>query len=274
MVSGKEYTLVYDYEDRFVSSGQIVAYCSQLAEDFKPILIDRKGYGIQPFPPSYITYRLVIDRKRQKLCILYEIYWRKQECSWRELNKDHDHDYEQIQVHLNMKEGKIERVVVASVGPIEHAGHGVEVYSEISKVDVRNIKYCTSSKPLFPWGGQCGQNNVTQVREMPIEKLTFEGQRPLAVIANCYHAFVGLKGRAGSKETARLNPDIVKLDETLLMAWYYRNTNNRFGHDISKPLEEPHVMYYPPPEAISSRLVYGLLWLFNHIMTFLKRRNA
>ena len=39
------------------------------------------------------------------------------------------------------------------------------------------------------------------------------------------------------------------------------HAKNRFGHDVSAPFEEPHVIYYPPPEDRASKIVYFLLWL-------------
>ena len=64
-----------------------------------------------------MAYRILVDLKAQRLCVLYEVYWRRQDCSWREFNKDHDHDYEQIQLHFNLKTGKKEKVIISSVGP-------------------------------------------------------------------------------------------------------------------------------------------------------------
>jgi len=42
-----------------------------------------------------------------------------------------------------------------------------------------------------------------------------------------------------------------------------RHAKNRFGNDVSKPFEEPHVIYYPPPEDWASKIVYFLLWLLS-----------
>jgi len=266
-IEDKKYELEYDHRDPFVTPHLAIAYCSQLAEDFMPILLDPRGHGSRPYPPEFVAYRLVVDLEKKKLCILYEVYWRRQDCTWRELNKDHDHDYEQIQVHFDLKTGKKEKVIISSVGPVEYAGHGVEVYSHIPKAKVKDIEYTTSPKELFPWGGDHGQMNITQIREIPIERLVFENGRPTVIVINCYHAFVGWKGRPQVKERNELNPRLERLNRKLLERWYYHHVKNRFGHDISKPLDEPFVMYYPPPEDFKSRLVYGLLWLFS----FLKR---
>ena len=266
-IEGKKYELEYDPKDSFVTPNLAVAYCSRLAEDFMPVLFDPRGHGSKPYPPELMAYRLVVDSKEQKLCTLYEVYWRRQDCTWKELNKDHDHDYEQIQIHFNMKTGKKEKVVVSSGGPVEHAGHGVEVFSHISRAEVKAVEYITSPKGLFPWGGDHGQKNVTQIREMPIERLTFENGRPAVLVINCYHVFAGLKRKLSLEERNELTPRLERLDRRLLERWYYRHVKNRFGHDISKPFEDPYVMYYPPPEDWKSRLVYDLLWLF----TFLKR---
>lgn len=261
-IEGKKYKLEYDPQDPFISPDLAVAYCSQLAEDFMPVLFDPRGHGSKPYPPELIAYRLVVDLKGQRLCALYEVYWRRQDCTWKELNKDHDHDYEQIQVHFNMKTGKKEKVVVSSVGLVEHAGHGIEVYSHIPRVEVRNVEYTTSPKGPFPWGGDHGQKNATQIREMPIGRLVLENGRPDVLVLNCYHVFAGLKSWVSLKERNELKPRLVRLDRGLLEKWYYRHVKNRFGHDISKPFEEPYVLYYPPPEDWILRLVYGLLWLF------------
>jgi len=264
-IEDKTYELKCDPQDPFIVPDLTAAYCSQLAEDFMPVLLDPWGHGSKPSRPELIAYRLVVDTERQKLCSLYEVYWRRQDCTWKELNKDHDHDYEQIQVHFNMRTGKKEKVVVSSVGPIRHAGHGVEVYSHIPKPKVRDVTYTTSPKGAFPWGERSGQKNVTQIREIPIDRLVFENGRPAVLVLNCYHAFAGLKKNSPLKERKELTPRLEKLDSRLLGRWYYRNVKNRFGHDISKPFEEPYVMYYPPPEDLKSRFFYSVLWLFSSL---------
>lgn len=270
-IEGKEYEIQFDPQDPFVASDLAVAYCSRLAEDFVPVLLDPRGHGSKPQPPELIGYRLIVDPRKQQLCILYEVYWRRQDCTWKELNKDHAHDYEQIQVHFNMKTGEKEKVVVSSVGPVEYAGHGVEVYSHIAKAEVRDIEYTTSPKGSFPWGGDNGQVSVTQLREIPIERLCFQDGRPGVLVLNCYHAFAGQKRELPIEERIELNPRLARLDRRLLKRWYYRHAKNRFGHDISKPFKEPYVMYYPPPEDWISRLVYGFLWLFASLKRVLIR---
>jgi len=271
-IERKKYKLEYDPQDPFVTPSLAVAYCSQLARDFMPVLLDPHGHGSKPFPPEFVAYRLVIDSKRQRLCILYELYWRRQDCTWKELNKDHDHDYEQIQLHFNMKTGDKEKIVVSSVGPAKCAGHGVEVYSHISKAKVREVEYNTSPRGPFPWGGDNGQKWITQVREIPIGQLVFENERPVVLVVNCYRAFAGYKKNLSIEERNELYPKLERLDRSLLKRWYYRHAKNRFGHDISKPFDEPYVMYYPPPEDFKSRLVYGLLWLLFLIRKILLNR--
>ena len=270
-IEGKKYRLEVDTRDRYVAPDLMAAFCFELAADYKPLIFDPGDHGSKPFPPELLAYRLVIDQERQRLCILYEVYWKRQDCSWRELNKDHDHDYEQIQVHFNLKTGKKERIVVSSVGPVENAGHGVEVFSQVSKAKVRTVLYTTSSKKFFPWGADSGQENATQVREIPIEKLVFENGNPIVLVINCYHAFVGLKRKLPHEKRKELKPRLERLDGKLLDKWYYRHAKNRFGHDVSKPLDEPHAMYYPPPEDWLSRLVYGFLWLFSALKRLFNR---
>ncbi|MBO3802773.1 MAG: hypothetical protein JTT11_02700, partial [Candidatus Brockarchaeota archaeon] len=258
-IEGRSYALEFDPWDRYASPGLAVAYSQQLAEDFMPVILDPGGHGSRPCPPEFAAYRLVVDRAKRKLCALYEIYWRRQECTWRELNKDHDHDYEQVQIHFDLATGRKERVVVSSIGSVEHGGHGVEVYSEVGEAKARNVEYETSPKGPFPWGGPKGQRGSAEIREVPISKLAFENGRPVVVILNCYHAFAGLKRKHVPGEWARLVPAIERLDQKLLEEWYYRNSKNRFGHDISKPFDEPHVMYYLPPEEWKSRAVSDLI---------------
>jgi hypothetical protein len=217
-----------------------------------PVILDPRGHGSSPYPPEFVAYRLVVDQKGQRLCILYEVYWRRQDCTWKELNKDHDHDYEQIQIHFNLGTGSKEKIIVSSVGPIE-------VFSQISKAEFRDLEYTTSPKGRFPWGGDRGQRCRTQIREMPIERIALEKGRPVVEVLNCYHAFAGLKRRIDERN--ELSPRLKKLDRGLLERWYYRHVKNRFGHDVSKPFDEPYVMYYPPPEDLLSRLVYWFLWL-------------
>ncbi len=267
-IEGKEYELEYDPQDPFVYTDNSVAYCDQLARDFMPIIIDHKEYGSKPYPPEFIAYRLLVDSKKEKLCILYEVYWKRQECIWRGIVKNHDHDYEQIQVHFDTDSGKLDKVVVSSWGPLECAGHGVEVYSNISKPDSKAIDYTTSSKRSFPWGGDNGQKNLTQITRIPIEKLTFDNKRPTILVIACYHIFVGLKKNHLLSERNELDVGLKRLDQKLLENWYYRHIKNRFGHDISRVFFEPYIMYYPPPEDLLSRAVYGLLWF----SAFIKRK--
>lgn len=61
-------------------------------------------------------------------------------------------------------------------------------------------------------------------------------------------------------EGSELEIGLRRLDGELLERWNLRYAKNRFSHDISKPHEEPHKMYYPPPEDWVSRLTYGVLW--------------
>ncbi len=152
-----------------------------------------KAYGSNPYPPDIIAYKFLVDSKKQRLCALYEVYWKRQDCSWKELNKDHDHDYEQIQVQLDLRTGKRDQIVISSVGPVEFAGHGIEVYTNVIEATVYDVEYTTSPKKFFPWGGDFGQKNVTQIRNIPISQLFFEEKRPSVIVVNCYHAFTGVK---------------------------------------------------------------------------------
>jgi hypothetical protein len=265
-IDGKKYEVEYDSKDPFVAPNFIVAYSHELAKDFMPILLDPRGKGSMPHPPDFIAYRLVLDPMSQKLCILYEVYWRRQECTWKELNKDHDHDYEQIQIHFNMMTGEKEKVIISSVGPVDYAGHGIEIYSNISKARVRNVEYTTSPKRHFPWGGELGKRRKGYVREIPIGQLVFEDRRPVVTVLNCYHAFSGLKQKILFEKRFALNPRLKKLDRGLIERWYFLHVKNRFGHDISNPFNEPYIMYFTPPEGLKSRLVYGILWLLTSIL--------
>ncbi len=259
-IRGKKYELEYDSLDHYVSENLKLAYCDQLAADFAPFLFDPKGYGSCPFPPDVLAYRLLINPYEQLLCVLYEVYWRRQDCSWKELNKDHDHDYEQIQVQLNLKTGET-KYIISSVGPVDCAGHGVEVFSNVAEASFKDVEYATSPKKFFPWGGDAGQKNLTQIRFIPVDRLLLDTGRPEISVVNCYHAFTGVKVPLPSEQKKELSPALVRLDLKILDKWYYRNAKNRYGHDISNPFTEPFVKYYPPPEDLLSRFVYGLLWV-------------
>lgn len=91
------------------------------------------------------------------------------------------------------------------------------------------------------------------------------------MIANCYHAFVGLKKNSSIEDRNDLKPGLERLDRRLLDKWYYRYVKNRFGHDVSKPFDEPYIMYYPPPEDWLSRLAYTLLWVFSLLKEILRQ---
>lgn len=265
-LEGKKYELEYDPKDPFVAPDLTVAYSHELAEDFMPVLLDPRGKGSKPHPPDYVAYRLIVDSKAQKFCALYEVYWRRQECTWKEFNKDHDHDYEQIQIHFNMLTGVKEKVIISSVGPVDYAGHGIEVYSQIAKAKVRSVEYTTSPKGYFPWGGERGRKRKGQVKDIPIGQLIFENRRPVVIVLNCYHAFTGLKQKLPPQERHEITPRLIRLNRRLIDRWYFRHVKNRFGHDVSNPFNEPHVMYFTPPEGLGSRLVYGILWLLTSIV--------
>lgn len=100
---GIRYKLEYDLDDPFIVPGLKVAYCDRLTRDFMPVIYDPWSYGSTPFHPELVAYRLVVGTDEESVCIIYEVYWKCQDCTWRELNKDHDHDYEQIQVHIDVK---------------------------------------------------------------------------------------------------------------------------------------------------------------------------
>jgi len=262
-IEGKDYMLEYDQKDPYVANGFLVAFSDELGIDFMPVLYDPRGYGGFPVSPELVVYRLVIDLNGQRMCAIYEVYWKRQDCTWKELNKDHDHDYEQVQVHFNLKTGLLDKVVVSSTGPIENGGHGVEVYSAVALASVRTVVFTTSSNKAFPWGGKYGQNNATQIREIPIEQLLLENGRPPVVVLNCYHVFAGLKRTLLIEEQKVLSPRLERLNRKLLDKWYYLYTANRFGHDLSNPFKEPYLMYFPPPEDWVSRLAYGFLWFYS-----------
>ncbi|MBO3753609.1 MAG: hypothetical protein FGF53_01820 [Candidatus Brockarchaeota archaeon] len=267
-IEGEEYSLKLDPHDPFVTTGLVAAYSNRLAEDFKPIVLDPRGYGSKPSPPRFIAYRLLIDPEKRKLCILYEVYWSRQDCTWRKLNKDHNHDYEQLQIHFDAAAGTMEKVIVSSTGPMEHGGHGVEVFSKTREAKSRRVEYVTSPQGKFPWGGPGGRRNATEIREIPVELLAFEGNRPIVLVVNCYHVFTGLKRTLRPEEKVELKTRLRKLDRKLLEKWYYQHFRDRFGHDVSNPFKEPYVMYYPPPEDGLSRLVYSLLYAYASVKSF------
>lgn len=268
-----EYELEYDPLDPFVAAGLKVAFCDRLAEDHKPIILDPRECGSKPFPPDLMGYRLVFDPSSLKVCILYEVYWARQDCTWRELNKDHDHDYEQIQVHLDASSEEVERVVVSSIGSVENGGHGVEIYEHVPKAKAENLEYSTSPVDRFPWGGPRGRRNVAEVRRIPLKRLCFEGERPIVAVLNCYHVFVGVKRQIDPVAWHELKPRLERLDRRLLDRWYYHNSGNRFAHDISKPLNEPCILYYPPPGDLKARLLYRLLIVYFSMKRIINRRR-
>lgn len=61
VIEGKGYTLNYDPKDPLVAPSLLVAYRSQLARDFMPVILDPKGYGSKPCLPEFIAYRLITE---------------------------------------------------------------------------------------------------------------------------------------------------------------------------------------------------------------------
>ena len=76
LIEGKDYALEFEEDGTFVADGLSVAYCEELARDYLPIIYDPRGYGSNPKPPELIAYRLVVDKNRQRLCVIYEVYWK------------------------------------------------------------------------------------------------------------------------------------------------------------------------------------------------------
>lgn len=250
--------MIRDPGDKFVVDGSIVAYCDEFGEDFKPIILmpDKEP---KPPDPDFIAYRIVMNPEGD-VCLLYEVYWRRQDCTWRELNKDHEHDYEQIQIHFDSNTGEIICVVIASIGPFDCAYHGVEVWSDVVKADKKRVDYVTSSKQVFPWGGKEGKEWFTEVIVVPLNDLAFDGKRPVVKIITCFNAFTGMKAWRPVDDALETEITLERLDRDLLERWYFRNMSNQYGRDISKPFDEPYLMYYPSPKNWFTRFVYRLLW--------------
>ncbi|MEM4656805.1 MAG: hypothetical protein QXX77_00090 [Candidatus Methanosuratincola sp.] len=48
-----------------------------------PIFYDTWGHGTNPLPPEFLAYRLIVDEEGKRICAIYELYWKRQECTWR-----------------------------------------------------------------------------------------------------------------------------------------------------------------------------------------------
>lgn len=256
---GKQYELVYDSLDPYVVPGYRVCYCDSLARVFQPILYYPYKAGDSTIAPEYMAYRFVHDPQKNKLCIIYEVYWPKQDCNWRNMNKDHEFDYEPIQVHLDTTKKTVEKVVISTIGPPTALFHGVEVYIDIKKAFYEPKKFRTSSSSRFPWGGLLGKTRNTYVRNLPLDTLDFEKKRPVVSIINCFHAFIGSRGKRDLTGSPVFDLHLKRLNKELLEVWYNKNEANRYGRDISKPLQYPHMMYSPPPELKFSNFCYDVL---------------
>ena len=266
VIEGREYKLSLDPFDPFVSPQYTVAFCDELAARYRPIILDPQGYGRIPVSPDFMAYRLVYDEGQKRLCIIYEIYWRRQDCTWREFNKDHNHDYEQIQIHFDLSTGAMNHVVLASDGPPIYGGHGVEIYSRRNDVWSGEMRSYTASVNSYPWGRHLYEIWVV---EQPLHNLLFRRRRPVVRITTCFHVFTGIV-------RDRLPPDfpvmaldvlfpheleipLCRLTRQILWKWYYQHMENRFGHDLSHPFNPPHILYVPSPSAIIPRLLYTFL---------------
>ncbi|MDO8123407.1 MAG: hypothetical protein Q6364_03415 [Candidatus Hermodarchaeota archaeon] len=278
-LEGREYTLEFDKRDPFVSPAFDVAFCDELALRYKPIIIDPKGHGKQPVPPEFMAYRLVYDERHHRLCIIYEVYWTRQDCSWRQFNKDHEHDYEQIQIHFNLQHSSLDRVVIASAGPPRYGGHGVEVYRHVKQVRSGAIRRKTSSFESFPWGRHTYE---IWVLDQPLYNLVFIDQRPIVRISNCFHVFTGIKWNQWQyhrRKSKRRNPlqheltiPLCRLDRRILWQWYYQHHKNPLGHDLSNPFTPPHILYYPSPSEFGLRFLFTLVGFITSIIRTLTGR--
>jgi hypothetical protein len=278
-IEGREYILSLDTIDPFISPQYKVAFCDELAARYRPIILDPQGYGRVPVPPDFMAYRIVFDERHQRLCIIYEIYWRRQDCTWRELNKDHNHDYEQIQIHFDITSGEMTRVVLASEGPPIYGGHGVEIYSSRNNVWSGEMRTHTASVNSYPWGRHLYKIWVV---EQPLKGLLFRRRRPVVRITTCYHVYTGIV-------QDRLPPDfpvtaldvlfpheleipLCRLTRQILWKWYYQHFENRFGHDLSHPFDPPHIMYVPSPRNIKPRLLYTFLGILTAVRRVITAR--
>lgn len=279
LIEGHSYFLEFDKRDPFVSPAYDVAYCDELAKRYKPIVLDPQGHGKTPVPPDYMAYRLVHDNGNQRLCVIYEIYWRRQDCQWRQLNKDHDHDYEQIQIHFDLREGILTRVVVASAGPPQYGGHGVEIYRHVKQVRAGAIRRKTASFESFPWGRH---NYETWALDQPIYNLVFIEKRPVVRVINCFHVFTGIKWNQWKALNRKdegnpllnyeLSMPLCRLDRRRLWQWYYQHQTNQFGHDLSNPFAPPHILYYPSPKEYLLRFSFTLVGFITAIIRALTGR--
>ena len=278
-IEGHSYILEFDKRDPFVSPAYDVAFCDELAKRYKPRILDPLGYARNPVYPEFMAYRLVHDDRNRRVCLIYEVYWHRQDCQWRQFNKDHDHDYEQIQIHFNLSTGALTHVVVASVGPVRYGGHGVEIYSHVKQVRSWGIRKKTASFDSFPWGRH---NYETWILEQPIFNLVFMDKRPVVRVVNCFHVFTGIKWNQW--QTHRRNPDptsplshevyipLCRLDRRLLWQWYYQHHTNQFGHDLSDPFTPPHILYYPSPKQFVLRAFFTIVGSITAVIRTLSGR--
>lgn len=273
------YILEFDKRDPFVSPAYDVAFCDALAKRYQPIILDPKGYGQTPVPPEFMAYRMVHDNDHQRLCLIYEIYWAQQDCQWRQFNKDHDHDYEQIQLHFNLQKGTISRVAVASAGPPQYGGHGIEVYHHTVNVISRAVRRKTGSFNSFPWGRH---NYEIWVLYQPIHNLVFQNKRVVVRVSNCFHVFTGIKWNQW--QTHRKTKDwdnalrheldipLIRLDRRILWKWYYQHRSNQFGHDLSDPFTPPYILYYPSPKQFLLRFSFTMVGFITSMLRTLTGR--
>jgi len=270
-IEGVVYRLELDLDATFVLPEFNVAYNDVLANNYKPVILDThvKKWGSHPVPPEFMAYRFIIDNDVNRLCAIYEIYWREQDCDIQNLNKDHEHDYEQVQIHFSLDTGLIVRVAVAAVGKKRYGGHGVEVYSQPKLIDGQKkydfVQRNTSPRPYFPGGSY---TYITEVKRIEISKLAFRDRRPILVVVNCYHVFAGGKQKQERtprfQEAVELSIPLKRLDEQLLQEWY-NYKENPYRHDISAPFEEPYMLY--KPHTVKCRIFY---WLVRQRIAFNK----
>lgn len=279
LIEEQQFFLEFDKRDPFVSPSYDVVYCDELAKRYKPIILDPKGHGRVPVPPEFIAYRCVHDNNTQRLCLIYEVYWKQQDCQWRQFNKDHDHDYEQIQIHFDLNKGTLTRVVIASAGPPRYGGHGIEVYRHLKRVRSGAIRLKTASFESFPWGRH---NYEIWVLQQPIYNLVFIEKRPVIRVSNCFHVFTGIKWNQWQTHRRKTDTDnplrqelsipLCRLDRRILWQWYYQHRTNQFGHDLSDPFTPPHILYYPSPKQFLLRFSFTLVGFITAILRALTGR--
>ncbi len=228
-----------NYKSKFTLPIHHTFFDDTLAEKYKPIVYS--GQCLSGSPEG-LYYRILSNE--EELCIQYFYYWEYQEC----LFASHTYDYEPIFIYFKNGLASYERIV--------NGGHNFP-FCRLHKNEIRpregqrsdevkSIFTKLSPEPYYPFGsnGSIETNVCYKIYPLVGNDLFFEGSHSIFGIRTCSNVF---SGNRRDHIGFRFEPGLKRLDDLVLIKWYFQNNNYSndmpFGHDIANPFHFPYIKY-------------------------------